>query len=201
MTKPHTVVEVIRLLLGHPSKGTPRKVHASMTPARYVHACELLDSGIDVEVVHDAVQRINASGWLRVDVLSVTAEDVENLLKRSPWLNQHKKMSKKQGDADVPRGTCTRCGRRLLITDLNIEGRVHHHAPLECKNRKACERTRRHACKKGVKKEADVILQEEGDSAILLGLQGILQGTCKRKRKEAASKAVIRRVLATIRRM
>lgn len=39
---------------------------------------------------------------------------------------------------------CKRCGRRYPDTVLNIEGHIHHGAPLECLDRKACKKAKRH---------------------------------------------------------
>lgn len=38
---------------------------------------------------------------------------------------------------------CRRCGTPMNTTDLNVEGTVHHNVPLECLDRKACERRKR----------------------------------------------------------
>lgn len=38
---------------------------------------------------------------------------------------------------------CGRCGSIQKEEELNTEGRIHHGRPVECKDRKACERRKR----------------------------------------------------------
>lgn len=44
--------------------------------------------------------------------------------------------------------TCGRCGRRMPVAELNMEGSIHHGRPVECLDRKACERARRKKSRK-----------------------------------------------------
>lgn len=43
---------------------------------------------------------------------------------------------------------CTRCGFLMDDDELNVEGYIHHHCSLQCKDRKACQRRKRKAKKK-----------------------------------------------------
>lgn len=74
---PTTIEEVLRVLLGKPGKGTPGKVHSSMTPTRWTHALELLQAGVSPDLVTGATNRIEASGWLQKRVEEVSESDLD----------------------------------------------------------------------------------------------------------------------------
>lgn len=38
---------------------------------------------------------------------------------------------------------CRRCKTLRKAEELNIEGMIHHRCPIECKDRKSCERRKR----------------------------------------------------------
>lgn len=45
---------------------------------------------------------------------------------------------------------CVLCGRGHPDTVLNIEGHIHHHAKMECLDRKSCNRARKKRSKRRV---------------------------------------------------
>ncbi|RKH92794.1 hypothetical protein [Corallococcus sp. AB038B] len=85
---------VVELLLANQQrgwkKGTRTRKFDVMTPNRYMHALELLESGADPFAVDIAVKLINASGWLQKPALEITKEDLSHLFDERPW-EKHQK--------------------------------------------------------------------------------------------------------------
>ena len=80
------VARCIRELIGPDKRGTPKRVWVNMTPTRYGHATEMArERKYSPRVLHDAVNTINASAWLKKRVGHVTEGDIDQLFIDKPW--------------------------------------------------------------------------------------------------------------------
>jgi len=80
-----TVEEMVLLIVGPPSRGTPKKKWHAMTPTRFGHMIELHARGAYPGITQMAEQRINASGWLDKPAYEVTEADLALLDRTKPW--------------------------------------------------------------------------------------------------------------------
>jgi len=65
-----------------------KRAYDAMTPQRYGHMVELLDEGVDPELIQEVERRIHASGWLQKRARLITEEDLERLASDRPWEKQ-----------------------------------------------------------------------------------------------------------------